>query len=160
MKTVILDTCTVTKGDIDMTALERFGEIEYFDILSKDQIIKVLQGADAVVCNKAVIDKDKDVRGGFSFTASGYRDLFRFLGKANSKEWFKKYPKSLPTLVISGEDDPVGGFGKGVSYVYKKLLISGAENVELKLYEGARHELYNEINADEIFRDLLLWLEK
>ena len=58
MKTVILDTCTVTKGDIDMTALEQFGEIEYFDILSKDQIIKVLQGADAVVCNKAVIDKD------------------------------------------------------------------------------------------------------
>ena len=120
------------------------------------------EGSNAWLTRKteAVIDKDRDPRGGFSFTASGYRDLFRFLGKANSKEWFKKYPKSLPTLVISGEDDPVGGFGKGVSYVYKKLLISGAENVELKLYEGARHELYNEINADEIFRDLLLGLEK
>ena len=108
---------------------------------------------------EAIIDKDKDERGAFTFTASGYRDLFRFLGKANSKEWFKKYPKTMPTLVVSGEDDPVGGYGKGVSHVYKKLLISGAEKVDLKLYEGARHELYNETNADEIFRDLAVWLE-
>lgn len=65
----------------------------------------------------------------------------------------------MPTLVVSGDADPVGNFGKGVSYVYKKLLISGAERVELKLYEGARHELFNETNADEIFRDLLKWIE-
>jgi alpha-beta hydrolase superfamily lysophospholipase len=38
-------------------------------------------------------------------------------------------------------------------------LISGAEKVELKLYEGARHELFNETNADEYFGDLLKWLE-
>ena len=58
MKTVILDTCTVTKGDLDMSALENFGEIEYYDILSKEEMIKALIGADAVVCNKAVIDKE------------------------------------------------------------------------------------------------------
>ncbi len=119
------------------------------------------EGANAWLTRKteAVIDKDKDERGGFSFTASGYRDLFRFLGKSNSKEWFKSYPKYLPTLVVSGDADPVGNYGKGVSYVYKKLLTSGAEKVELKLYEGARHELFNETNADEIFLDLLKWLE-
>ncbi len=119
------------------------------------------EGTNAWLTRKteAVIDKDKDERGGFSFTASGYRDLFRFLGKSNSNEWFKKYPKSLPTLVVSGDADPVGSYGKGVSHVYKKLLISGAERVELKLYEGARHELFNETNAEEIFLDLLKWLE-
>ena len=58
MKTVILDTCTVTKGDLDLTSLEKFGEIEYYDMLPKEKIISVLQGADAVICNKAVIDKD------------------------------------------------------------------------------------------------------
>ena len=119
------------------------------------------EGTNAWLTRKteAVIDKDKDARGGFSFTASGYRDLFRFLGRSNSKEWFKSFPKTMPTLVVSGDADPVGNFGKGVSYVYKKLLISGAERVELKLYEGARHELFNETNADEIFRDLLKWIE-
>ena len=58
MRTVILDTCTVTKGDLDMRALEQFGEIKYYDMLPKEEIIKVLQGADAVVCNKALIDRD------------------------------------------------------------------------------------------------------
>lgn len=118
------------------------------------------EGVNAWLTRKteAVIDKDKDARGGFSFTASGYRDLFRFLGGSNSKEWFKNYPKNLPTLVVSGDMDPVGSYGKGPTYVYKKLLISGATKVELKLYEGARHELYNETNSDEVFRDLALWL--
>jgi len=58
MKTVILDKCTVTKGDLDMSALEQFGEIEYFDILAPEKIVEVLQGADAVICNKSVIDKN------------------------------------------------------------------------------------------------------
>ncbi len=58
MKTVILDKCTVTKGDIDMSALEQFGDTEFYDVLTKEQIIAVLQGADAVVCNKSVIDRE------------------------------------------------------------------------------------------------------
>ena len=58
MKTVILDTCTVTKGDVDMSAIERVGETRFYDVLTKEQIIEALQGADAVICNKAVIDKD------------------------------------------------------------------------------------------------------
>ena len=57
MKTVILDTCTVTKGDLDMSPLAAFGEIEYYDCLSPERIIVVLTDADAVVCNKSVIDR-------------------------------------------------------------------------------------------------------
>ncbi len=58
MKLVILDTCTVTKGDLDMSALERFGEVAYYDMMPKDQIIEALKDADAVVSNKSVIDKE------------------------------------------------------------------------------------------------------
>jgi glycerate dehydrogenase len=58
MKTVVLDKCTVTKGDVDMSALAQFGETAFYDVLTKEQIIEVLQGADAVICNKAQIDKD------------------------------------------------------------------------------------------------------
>lgn len=58
MKTVVLDKCTVTTGDLDMTPLECCGEVEYYDVLPKPEIIRVLQGADAVIVNKAVIDKE------------------------------------------------------------------------------------------------------
>ena len=58
MKIIVLDRCTVTKGDVDLTVFEKLGDVKYYDLLDKASIIEVLQGADAVVCNKAVIDKE------------------------------------------------------------------------------------------------------
>ena len=95
----------------------------------------------------------------FTFTVSGYIDLFRLLRDSNSSEWFKEYPKELPTLIMSGDADPVGNYGKGPDYVYKHLMISGCKSIEIKMYGGARHELFNETNRDEVFSDLSLWLK-
>lgn len=105
-----------------------------------------------------VADRAGNPKTDFIFTLSGYSDLFEMLGGCNSDEWFEKFPKRLPTLVMSGSDDPVGDFGKGVSYVYNKLRAVGA-NAELKMYDGARHELFNEINREEVFCDLISWLD-
>lgn len=105
-----------------------------------------------------VADRKDDPRTNFTFTVSSYRELFRMLGESNSREWYKKFPKSLPTLIVSGVMDPVGAYGKGPVAVYKKLLISGASSVALKLYEGARHELFNETNREEIFSDISAWI--
>ena len=58
MKTVVLDKCTVTKGDVDLSPLEKWGETEYYDLLSKEDIKKVLSDADAVICNKAKLDRE------------------------------------------------------------------------------------------------------
>lgn len=103
--------------------------------------------------------KSKDEYANFTFTLSAYADLFRFVGGANSEKWFNDYPKDLPTLVVSGDMDPVGGFGSGVMTVYDKLIAGGARDVKLKLYEGARHELFNESNRQEVFSDLYAWLK-
>ena len=54
--------------------------------------------------------------------------------------------------------DPVGDYGKGVSYVYKTLISAGVRDVRMKLYEGARHELLNEINRQEVYEDILQWI--
>ena len=59
---------------------------------------------------------------------------------------------------MSGDMDPVGNYGKGPRYVYKQLMINGADNVTLKTYEGARHELFNEFNSAEVFEDILAWI--
>lgn len=94
----------------------------------------------------------------FIFTLSAYRDLFRMVGSSNSKKWFKEYPKDIPTFIMSGDMDPVGKYGKGPKYVYEHLLSSGVSNVQLKLYDGARHELFNETCRDEVFLDIKSWL--
>ena len=105
-----------------------------------------------------VADRVGNPKNDFIFTLAGYEDLFHFLNNCNHESWFRCFPKELPTLVISGEEDPVGGFGKGVRYVYDNLKKNGAD-VELKLYPGARHELFNETNRDQVFGDLINWLE-
>ena len=121
------------------------------------------EGADAWLTRKIdeVEGKSTDKYTSFIFTASGYRDLFRMIRDCNSDLWFKEYPKELPTLIMSGDMDPVGNYGKGPDYVYKHLLISGCKSVELKMYEGARHELFNETEEcrSEVFSDMVEWLE-
>lgn len=94
-----------------------------------------------------------------TFTVSAYKDLFRMLGACNAKRWFKEYPKTMPTLLASGDRDPVGNFGKGVKQVYRRLLLAGCDRVTLKLYEGARHELFNETNREEFAADLVSFIE-
>lgn len=105
-----------------------------------------------------VADRIGNPKNDFIFTLAAYEDLFAMLGGCNDKKWFTDFPKQLRTLVVSGENDPVGDFGKGVRYVYDNLKANGA-NVELKLYPEARHELFNETNRDEVFADLIAWIE-
>lgn len=95
----------------------------------------------------------------FTFTSSAYCDLFSMLGECNSRRWFREYPKDLPTLIISGECDPVGDFGRGPRYVYKQLCLAANNRVTLKMYEGARHELFNEKCRREVFEYLAAWID-
>lgn len=111
---------------------------------------------DTQLANKKLADP----LGNYTFTLSAYGDLFKLVDRANSKRWFDSYPKGVPTLIISGDMDPVGGYGKGVRYVYSELLRRGHENLTLKLFEGARHELFNEINREEIFFYIVSWMER
>ena len=62
-------------------------------------------------------------------------------------------------LLVSGDMDPVGNYGKGVRTVYERLVNAGCTRVSLKLYEGARHEPHHETNRDEVFADLVDFLE-
>lgn len=94
----------------------------------------------------------------FIFTNSAYCDLFSMLCECNSKQWFRKYPKSLPTLIISGECDPVGNFGKGPRIVYKQLCLAGNNGITIKMYGDARHELFNEKCRYEVFDYLSDWI--
>ena len=118
------------------------------------------EGADAWLTRdvERVSDRQTDPYTSYKFTVSAYIDLFTVLGESNSKVWYINYPKELPTLIVSGDADPVGDYGRGVESVYNGLAAVGVKDVELKLYEGARHELFNETTRDEVFADLIAWL--
>lgn len=65
----------------------------------------------------------------------------------------------LPILLISGQDDPVGNGGKGVQEIHRRLVL-GHENVTLKLFPGARHDLLHEEKggAEEARKLIAEWI--
>jgi len=68
-------------------------------------------------------------------------------------------PKALPVFIISGGEDPVGKYGKKVLDLYDFYMKLGLENVQIKLYPGKRHEILNETGRQEVYDDILSWLE-
>ena len=93
----------------------------------------------------------------FPFTLNGYYTLIKLQSMANSRRWFKSISGDLPILLVSGSDDPVGSYGKGVKAVYQKLLANG-KNAQMKLYDGCRHEILNDNCREEVIEDILAFL--
>lgn len=96
---------------------------------------------------------------GYKYTVSGMKALFLTLKSVSTRRWYNSVPLSMPILIASGTMDPIGDYSKGVNEVYKTLKKTGHKNVTLKLYEGARHEILNEINKKEVYEDIIIWLD-
>lgn len=93
---------------------------------------------------------------GAIFSVSYFKDLSH--GFKQITKNFNLMRKDLPVLIISGDADPVGNYGKGTTKLYKNFKKQGVTDVTLKLYKDARHELLNEINKEEVANDVLVWL--
>lgn len=96
----------------------------------------------------------------YLFTCSAYRDLLRMVSDAEDPRLLQRVPKELSLLLISGSEDPVGEYGKGVERACKAYRRAGVQNVELLLYPECRHELVIEKNRLQAAADTLHWMEK
>jgi len=71
-----------------------------------------------------------------------------------------RIPKDLPVYVISGEMDPVGANNGVMALVNRYQGTLGLGDVVYRIYPGARHEILNETNRDEVHADILAWLDE
>ncbi len=94
----------------------------------------------------------------FKFTVSAMGDLIRLTKYSNRGAWFKKIP-DVDILLVSGKDDPVGNYGKGVDEVCTRLKKAG-KNAACILYENARHEILNDFTYEKTKEDILSFIEK
>ena len=101
---------------------------------------------------------DADPFCNYKFTVSAMGDLLELTDRCNKASWFEGFPADVPVLLVSGADDPVGDYGKGVQKVYDSLKASG-KNVEIKLYENNRHEILNDTARDEVIKDIIAFIE-
>lgn len=94
----------------------------------------------------------------FVFTVNGYYQMFEGMKVLTDRESVGKIPQDLPIFFVAGSDDPVGNFGKAVYKIYKKYKKAGIKDVQLKLYKGDRHEILNELDREQVYKDIYVWL--
>jgi alpha-beta hydrolase superfamily lysophospholipase len=96
---------------------------------------------------------------GFILSARSFADMMRGMARYQRRAELAKIPRALPLYLLAGELDPVGGRA-GVTRLAEDLRVAGVEHVELRIYPGGRHEMFNETNRDEVTRDLVGWIER
>lgn len=89
-------------------------------------------------------------------SASFFHNFFKGL-KHISKNYHKISPQ-LSIFILSGTADPVGQYGKGISRLIEDLPTINEDKLTFKLYPEGRHEMLNEINKEEVYNDILTWL--
>lgn len=91
---------------------------------------------------------------GFPPTGGFWKELLRGVRLIWTKKELKRVAKDEQIFIIAGEEDPVGQFGKGPTWLctaYQKL---GVRNVTVKLYPHMRHEITNETERGTVFVDI------
>ncbi len=116
-----------------------------FDWLSRDDV-----EVDAYVDDPAC---------GFGVAAAGLAGMLEGTAGAADPERLGAIRADLPILIACGDADPLAGGGALVELVGQRYRDAGVKDVTVKLYPGARHEIFNETNRDEVTADLLAWLD-
>ena len=116
--------------------------------------------SDWLTRDEAIVDAyEADPDCGFVTSAGLLRDMLVGLKFIHNKNNLMRMEHKLPVLFLSGEEDPVGGYGVGVRAAAEAFQTAGMRHVSLRLYPQGRHEMLNELNRDEVYGHILSWIE-
>jgi alpha-beta hydrolase superfamily lysophospholipase len=94
---------------------------------------------------------------GFVSPASLWLEFLHGFEKIYDSKLEQTIPKNLPIHFISGSLCVIGNKTKSVKAMIDRLSKYGIKDVTYKFYQDARHEIFNEINRDEVFKDIIIW---
>ena len=95
----------------------------------------------------------------YTFTVNAYKGLVEAISYDGSLDCLSKSKKDIPYLITSGGQDPVGNLGKGPEMVATAYRRAGIQDVTLTIYKGDRHEILNEVDRDQVYKDILKWIK-
>ena len=90
---------------------------------------------------------------------SFYKNLTGGMARMGKPKLIQNVPKDLPVYIQGGSMDPVSDMGKGLYALRDQYVKLGLARVELDVYDGARHEIFNETNRAEVYRNTLAFIE-
>lgn len=95
---------------------------------------------------------------GFALPTETTPALFADGARLSDPDELAKIRPDLPLLIVSGSDDPLSGKGQLTELLGRRYFEAGVQDVTVKVYPGARHEVFNETNRDEVTADVIAWL--
>ena len=151
--TALEEAVAAGAGDHALDALSAFNESfeparTRYDWLSRDPA-----EVDAYIADPLSGDE-------IPLTAAYAAGVFALAVGAATPDAVAALPDGLPVLLLSGELDPVGGSDAVQVTALARLFTERGLPVEQHVYPEARHEVFNEINRDEVVGDLVAWLEQ
>ncbi len=101
---------------------------------------------------------DADPLSGFKCSNGFYKEFFKGLASIQKTKNIRNINPKMPILIVGGIDDPVGNNGKGLVNLYNLYKKNGL-NVDIKIYEGMKHEILNEVDKMIVYNDIVLFLK-
>lgn len=96
---------------------------------------------------------------GFTQSLMFYISFTENLAKIHNKKLLNNIDKKQKILLIAGDKDPVGNYGKAVENLHNIYLKLGLDS-SLILYPGLRHEILNEDKKENVMEDILSFFIK
>jgi len=117
-----------------------------FDWLSRDEAI-----VDAYIADPAC---------GFGIDAEATKAMFAGARRLADPAQVAAMRPDLPVYIAAGENDPVNGGLALLTPLTDRYQAAGLVDVTVRVYPGARHEILNETNRDEVIAELNAWLDR
>jgi alpha-beta hydrolase superfamily lysophospholipase len=114
-----------------------------YDWLSRDEAV-----VDAYVA---------DPRCGFGLTPAAARQMFEGARRLADPEQVARMRPDLPVLIVAGEADPVHSGLSLLGPLADRYRTAGLSDIVVRTYPGARHEILNETNRDDVIAGLAQW---
>jgi alpha-beta hydrolase superfamily lysophospholipase len=101
-----------------------------------------------------------DPRCGFGIDTAAGRAMFTGARRGADPAQVAAIRAGLPLYIAVGEADPVNGGLALLTPLAERYQAAGLTDVTVRTYPGARHEILNETNRDEIIAELVGWIDR
>ncbi len=109
--------------------------------------------------DKSIVKAYKeDIICGYTASLEYLGQMFKGMIQVSNKKKIKQINKDMPIYIMSGEFDKVAG--SKITTIYDMYKACGIKDVTLKIYQESYHEILNETNRDEVYKDILKWTNK
>ncbi|MDT7568646.1 MAG: hypothetical protein QOG76_7270 [Pseudonocardiales bacterium] len=101
-----------------------------------------------------------DPRCGFGVDGPSGKAMFIGARRPADPAELAKVRSDLPLYIAVGDADPVNGGLALLNPLVERYQAAGLADITVHVYPGARHEIFNETNRDEVNSDLVGWISK